>query len=106
MVLKVYSNRALIIRALCTDDFAIENLSNAKDTETLNSILQELNTTVDAGAGGTTYRFLTAFLCSQKGKFTLTGTERMKERPIGVLVEALRTWMLIYNTWRKKAILL
>lgn len=87
---KSISNRALIIRALCEDDFAIENLSNAKDTVTLSNILQHPQSTIDAGAGGTTYRFLTAYLCCKPSKFVLTGSERMKERPIGVLVEALR----------------
>ncbi len=87
---KSISNRALIIRALCSDSFEIENLSNAKDTETLDGILKNFNNEIDAGAGGTTYRFLTAFLCSQKKRFALTGSERMKERPIGVLVEALK----------------
>jgi 3-phosphoshikimate 1-carboxyvinyltransferase len=86
---KSISNRALVIKALANDDFEIENLSNAQDTVTLNTILQNLSPEIDAGAGGTTYRFLTSFLCTQPGKYVLTGSERMKERPIKVLVEAL-----------------
>jgi 3-phosphoshikimate 1-carboxyvinyltransferase len=45
---------------------------------------------VDAKDAGTTFRFLTAYLSQKKGEWILTGTERMKERPIGILVDALR----------------
>jgi 3-phosphoshikimate 1-carboxyvinyltransferase len=86
---KSISNRALIIRALAESSFEIDNLSNAQDTVTLDKVLQHLSPEIDAGAGGTTYRFLTSFLCTQPGKFLLTGSERMKERPIKVLVDAL-----------------
>jgi 3-phosphoshikimate 1-carboxyvinyltransferase len=89
-------NRALIISALSQGLVVVENLSNAADTITLNQILNELSQnnlhqqTVDVGPAGTAMRFLTAFLAAKDGKFLLTGSERMKQRPIGILVEALK----------------
>lgn len=90
---KSISNRALIIEALCHHNFTIKGLSTSKDTTTLQSLLRSTgpNATLDAGAAGTTFRFMTAFLALQSGTQTLTGSERMKQRPIGVLVDALRT---------------
>ena len=89
---KSISNRALIINALCEDDFALNHLSTSNDTLTLQKLLANVgdNVTLDAGAAGTTFRFMTAYLSMQAGTQILTGTERMKERPIGVLVDALR----------------
>lgn len=87
---KSISNRALIIRALTPGGFAIERLASAKDTRLLQDLLHSDAPTLDAGAAGTTFRFLTAYLSLQPGVQTLTGSERMKQRPIGVLVEALR----------------
>ena len=89
---KSESNRALIIQALCKDAFEIKNLATAKDTSTLQELLSSNNSTLDVGPAGTTYRFLTAYLATQKGRETiLTGSQRMKERPIGILVDALRS---------------
>lgn len=87
---KSISNRALIIRALSGQHFDIQQLANAKDTVLLNSLLNSQSDTLDAGAAGTTFRFMTAYLAMQEGTQILTGTERMKQRPIGVLVEALK----------------
>lgn len=87
---KSISNRVLIIRALCQDNFEIERLANAQDTQTLDHLLKTKPDVYDAGAAGTTFRFLTAFLCQQSGSQVLTGSKRMKERPIGVLVNALK----------------
>jgi 3-phosphoshikimate 1-carboxyvinyltransferase len=87
---KSISNRALIIRALSGLDFPIHKLANAKDTVLLEALLKSSEQTRDAGAAGTTFRFLTAYLSMQPGEQLLTGTERMKQRPVGVLVEALR----------------
>jgi len=87
---KSISNRAQIIRALCADYFPIERLANAKDTVLLEQLLGSQEDIRDAGAAGTTFRFMTAYLSLQPGVQTLTGTERMKQRPIGVLVNALR----------------
>lgn len=87
---KSISNRALIIRALSGQDFQLHHLANAKDTVLLNGLLRSTDATRDAGAAGTTYRFMTAFLSMQEGTQILTGTDRMKQRPIGVLAEALK----------------
>lgn len=94
---KSIANRALIIRALCTDHFPIHALSKSKDTVTLNLLLTNYaanpraEMTLDTGAAGTTFRFLTAYLALQEGTQILTGSERMKQRPIGVLAEALNS---------------
>jgi len=93
---KSESNRALMIQALCSEKFEIKNLAAAEDTVTLNRILnQQLlsdnnQQIIDVGAAGTTMRFLTAYFSTKKGTFILTGSDRMKKRPIGILVDALR----------------
>jgi 3-phosphoshikimate 1-carboxyvinyltransferase len=87
---KSISNRALIIRALCGEHFDIHHLSTSKDSELMQALLASDSEVLDAGAAGTTFRFMTAYLAMKKGSQTLTGSERMKERPIGVLVEALK----------------
>ncbi|HMN90481.1 MAG TPA: 3-phosphoshikimate 1-carboxyvinyltransferase [Saprospiraceae bacterium] len=87
---KSISNRALIIQSLCTPPFSIDRLANAKDTRLLQHLLQSESIVRDAGAAGTTFRFLTARFAFQADTQILTGTDRMKKRPIGVLVEALQ----------------
>ena len=88
---KSESNRALIIQSLCEEEFRIENLAIASDTETLAKVLGAPDTElINCGAGGTTMRFLMAYFATKTGTRTLTGSERMKQRPIGVLVNALR----------------
>ncbi|MBL7814886.1 MAG: 3-phosphoshikimate 1-carboxyvinyltransferase [Saprospiraceae bacterium] len=88
---KSISNRILIIKALCEQPFAIHNLSTSNDTQTLVKLLAQTdNDTFDCGAAGTTFRFLTAYFSLQEGTQILTGSERMKQRPIGKLVNALR----------------
>ncbi len=87
---KSISNRALIIQSLCAQPFPIDRLANAKDTRLLQHLLQSESIVRDAGAAGTTFRFLTARLAFQADIQILTGTDRMKKRPIGVLVEALQ----------------
>ena len=88
---KSISNRLLIIRALCKDHFIIKNLSNSKDTI---SLLQALNSSkkhIDIGHAGTSFRFLTSFLALQENReFILTGSERLKKRPIRDLVKTLQ----------------
>ncbi len=87
---KSISNRVLIIKALCNQPIPIQNLSNADDTVFMQQLLQSDSSTLDAGAGGTTFRFLTAFLATQEGReVILTGSERMQQRPIKILVDAL-----------------
>ncbi len=90
---KSISNRLLIIKALCEQSFTIHNLSTSKDTQTLDTLLNQPTTSnvFDCGAAGTTFRFLTAYLALQNGTQILTGSERMKQRPIGKLVAALRS---------------
>lgn len=87
---KSISNRVLIIQALCDEDFPIHRLANAKDTQLLQELLASDRIVRDAGAAGTTFRFLTAYLAIQPGVQVLTGTERMKKRPIKILVDALQ----------------
>ena len=78
---KSISNRLLIIQSLCKDDFKINNLSNSDDTCSLQLALQKNSGTIDVGAGGTTLRFLTAYLAAKEGKeFILTGTSRLREK--------------------------
>lgn len=88
---KSISNRVLIIRALCPQSFPVKGLADAKDTRLMQGLLDSGEAVLDAGAAGTTFRFLTALLSLREGTQVLTGTERMKQRPIGVLVEALRS---------------
>lgn len=87
---KSISNRALIIQALCTDSFEIAHLSTSRDTQILQKLLLSKETVLDAGAAGTTFRFMTAYLALKAGTQVLTGSQRMKMRPISVLVDALR----------------
>ena len=87
---KSLSNRALIIQALSSTPFKIHNLSTSKDTQLLNEALQTKSDTIDVGDSGTAFRFLTALLACKQGDYTLTGSERMKERPIKELVSALK----------------
>jgi len=88
---KSESNRVLIIRALCEQHFPIHNLAAAKDTETMVSLLAEKGKIKDVGPAGTTMRFLTAYYANTPGTWTLTGSERMRNRPIAILVDALKS---------------
>ncbi len=88
---KSESNRALIIKSLCPPGkVELSNLSAAKDTFTLQEILSRRPRTADVGPAGTAMRFLAARLTLAKGSTFLTGSDRMKERPIGILVDALQ----------------
>ncbi len=87
---KSIANRALLIRALTPGGFAIHGLAAADDTVRLQRLLESDEEVLDCGPAGTTYRFLTGYLCRRQGTQLLTGSERMKERPIGILVDALR----------------
>jgi len=86
----------LIMQALSGNSIHLTNISEANDSQLLQQLLKEIhqsNTkeiTLDAQDAGTVFRFLTSYLCSQKGSFILTGSSRMQERPIGVLVNALK----------------
>mgnify|MGYP001287119908 CR=1 FL=1 len=88
---KSISNRALIIQALCQSKPKLLNLSKSSDTQSLVQALQPTSKTIDIGDAGTSMRFITAYLSQQEGSYILTGSDRMKERPIGHLVEALNS---------------
>ena len=88
---KSISNRALIIQALCQSRPKLLNLSKSSDTQSLVQALQTTSKTIDVGDAGTSMRFITAYLSQQEGSYILTGSDRMKERPIGHLVEALNS---------------
>lgn len=88
---KSISNRALIIQSLAKGSGKLNRLATADDTKRLEKLLNSNDAVLDAGPAGTTYRFLTARLCLRPGTQQLTGSERMKERPIGILVDALRS---------------
>lgn len=86
---KSESNRLLLLKALFSN-LILENLSNSDDTVTMQAGLNTPKGLIDIHHAGTAMRFLTAYLSTQEGKvFELTGSERMQERPIQILVEAL-----------------
>lgn len=87
---KSISNRALILSALSGGGTRM--LTNVSDCDDTTAMLRALTfpDTIDIGAAGTSMRFLTAFLSIGEGTHLITGSERMRHRPIGVLVDALR----------------
>jgi 3-phosphoshikimate 1-carboxyvinyltransferase len=88
---KSESNRALIIDALTGHQCTLHNLSEARDTQTMMRLLQSDAQVADVIDAGTTMRFLTAYFAVTNQDKILTGTPRMCQRPIGILVDALRT---------------
>ena len=88
---KSESNRALIINALAGFSGSLDNLSSARDTQTMIRLLKSNDPIADVLDAGTTMRFLTAYFAVTNQNKTMTGTPRMCERPIGILVDALRT---------------
>ncbi|TDT38662.1 3-phosphoshikimate 1-carboxyvinyltransferase [Maribacter spongiicola] len=88
---KSESNRSLLLAALFPD-IKIENISNSDDAQVMAKGLEISEGTVDIHHAGTAMRFLTGYFSSQEGKeVILTGSKRMTERPIKILVDALRT---------------
>ncbi|WP_288324612.1 3-phosphoshikimate 1-carboxyvinyltransferase [uncultured Phocaeicola sp.] len=87
---KSISNRALIINALGHGTHQPENLSDCDDTRVMVRALNDDKETIDIMAAGTAMRFLTAYLSVTPGTRIITGTQRMQQRPIQVLVNALR----------------
>ncbi len=91
---KSISNRLLILQQVIGSDLEIANLSDSEDTVLLINALQQINTSasalIDVNHAGTDMRFLTALLALRKGKWTLTGSQRMQQRPISPLVNALK----------------
>ena len=88
---KSISNRALIIYALSGGHIMPQNLSDCDDTEVIINAIRYMPDVIDIKAAGTAMRFMTAYLSLMRGTHTLTGTERMKKRPIKILVDALRS---------------
>ncbi len=87
---KSESNRLLMLREY-SSDFKITNLSKSDDTKTLLNALANTDKIVDVNHAGTAMRFLVSYYASKlNSKITLTGSDRMKNRPIGILVDALR----------------
>jgi 3-phosphoshikimate 1-carboxyvinyltransferase len=80
----------LIIRALAGSVSPLHNLSESDDTAVLSKALDREDAVKDVGHAGTAMRFLTAYLSTQPGEVILTGSQRMKQRPIGPLVDALK----------------
>jgi len=87
---KSISNRALIIKALAKSKGPIKNLSEARDTVTMQKLLNSDADTLDVLDAGTTMRFLCAYLSISDQQKILTGTNRMQQRPIKILVDALK----------------
>lgn len=86
---KSIANRALIIHALSYSPYELKNLSVSDDIEVMQQVLNSNTNKFDIGHAGTAMRFLTAFLSQIVGEWTITGSERMKQRPIHILVNAL-----------------
>ena len=87
---KSISNRALIINALAESNCTPDNLSDCDDTRVMIKALTQDEETIDIMAAGTAMRFLTAYLSVTPGERIITGTTRMQQRPIQILVNALR----------------
>lgn len=89
---KSISNRVLLLNALCATPGRLSNLAQCDDTDAVLSALAQSDASeVNIGAAGTAMRFLTAYFATREGrKVVIDGTERMCQRPIGVLVDALR----------------
>lgn len=87
---KSISNRALAINMLAGNAKVPVNLSDCDDTKVMLQWLNNSPSTIDIGAAGTAMRFSTALLAVTEGSHIITGSERMKKRPIGILVDALR----------------
>ena len=87
---KSISNRALIIYALSGGRNLPENLSDCDDTEVIIEALKYMPDEINIKAAGTAMRFMSAYLSVMRGTHIITGTDRMKHRPIAILVDALR----------------
>ena len=89
---KSESNRVLILKYLYNTDIIIDNLSNSDDTSVLLKALENQTDIVDINHAGTAMRFLTSlFAVTNKKKIILTGSERMQQRPVGELVDSLKS---------------
>ena len=98
---KSESNRALIIQALTSPRFELHNLASARDTQTMIRLLASEGHVLDVIDAGTTMRFLTAYFSAVGRDQILTGTPRMCKRPIGLLVDALRSLGAEIEYWKQ-----
>ena len=88
---KSETNRLLLLQSLFPE-IKLQNISGSDDSNAMAKALQSRSEVIDVGHAGTTMRFLTAYFAIQPDRaVTLTGSERMQQRPIGILVDALRT---------------
>ncbi len=87
---KSICNRMLILKKLYESDLELDNLSNANDSVLLKEILDTDTRDIDVQDAGTAFRFLVAYAASGKGEYIIRGTDRLMERPISDLVDALR----------------
>lgn len=87
---KSISNRALVINAMAGCKLQPRNLSDCDDTEVIIAALRDMPDVINIKAAGTAMRFMTAYLSATPGEHTITGTERMQNRPIAILIDALR----------------
>lgn len=87
---KSIANRLLILQAIGSHQLKIENLSESEDTAILRNALKSDAKEINVGMAGTAFRFLTAYYSISEGTKVITGAERMKKRPIALLVDALR----------------
>jgi len=87
---KSETNRLLLLQALFSG-FKLENISNSDDSQLMQQALQSTSNLIDIHHAGTAMRFLTAYFSNMEGRDVfLTGSNRMQERPIKILVDALR----------------
>jgi 3-phosphoshikimate 1-carboxyvinyltransferase len=89
---KSISNRLMLIKALCKEEFEIENISHSDDTRILRRCIENISEdeVFDVSDAGTAFRFLTALFAITPGTRKLTGSKQMLKRPMGILVLALR----------------
>ncbi len=87
---KSISNRALLLQALSNNQSIVSNMSVARDTQLMERLVSNPDVVIDVLDAGTTMRFLTAYFALSGKHRIMTGTDRMKERPIALLVDALR----------------
>ncbi|MBC7426039.1 MAG: 3-phosphoshikimate 1-carboxyvinyltransferase [Bacteroidia bacterium] len=87
---KSIANRLLILKHLYAHNLEIKNLPDSNDSLILKNLLENIHSEMNAEDAGTAYRFLVAILAVTEGTFRLSGTERMHERPVKTLVDALK----------------
>jgi 3-phosphoshikimate 1-carboxyvinyltransferase len=88
---KSISNRVLIVRSLCKEDFKIHRLSNSDDTDALVKMLASDKDVLYSGHAGSSYRFMVARACLGDKEIKLDASEQLRRRQIGPLVKALQT---------------